>query len=83
VVPHVQLSTNSGFWFFINKIFFFALNSQFFIGLTAAQAVDPLPLYRNFTGQISKDHFKMLNKLFSSLCYFVKMFIAICRAESI
>ena len=46
MVPHVQWSKN---WASkINLSFFFALIVNFFCRLTTAQAVDSLPLYRDF-----------------------------------
>jgi hypothetical protein len=46
---HVQSSTNCGLGCFKNKInYFLCTNSHFLSALTTAQAVDPLPLYRDF-----------------------------------
>jgi hypothetical protein len=51
MVSHVQSSTNSGLGCFKNKTkYFLCTNSHFLSGLTTAQAVDPLPLYRDFPG---------------------------------
>jgi hypothetical protein len=48
-VPHVQSSTNCGLGCFKTKTkYFFCTNSHFLSGLTTAQAIDPLPLYRDF-----------------------------------
>jgi hypothetical protein len=49
MVPHVQSSTNCGLGCFKNKTkFFLCTNSHFLSGLTTAQAVDPLSVYRDF-----------------------------------
>jgi hypothetical protein len=49
MVLHVQSSTNCGLGCFKNKAkFFFCTNSHFLSGLTTAQVVDPLPVYRDF-----------------------------------
>jgi hypothetical protein len=49
MVLHVQSSTNYGLGCFKNKRkYSLCTNSHFFSGLTTAQAVDPLPLYRDF-----------------------------------
>jgi hypothetical protein len=51
MVPHVQLSTDNGHGCSKNKTkYFLYTNSQFFSGLTTAQAVDPLSLHRHFLG---------------------------------
>jgi hypothetical protein len=51
MVPHVQSSTNYGLGCFKNKTkYFLCTNSHFLSGLTIVQAVDPLPLYRDFPG---------------------------------
>jgi hypothetical protein len=53
MVPHVQLSTNYGLGCFKNKTkYSHCTNGHFFSGLTTAQAVDPLPLHRDFPGLI-------------------------------
>jgi hypothetical protein len=49
MIPHVQWSTNFKLGSFKNKTnFFLCTNHHFFSGLATAQAVDPLPLYRDF-----------------------------------
>jgi hypothetical protein len=49
MVPHVQLSINCGLGCFKNKTkYFLCTNSHFLGGLMTAQAVDPLPLFRDF-----------------------------------
>jgi hypothetical protein len=49
MVPNVQSSTNCGLGCFKNKTKkFLCTNSHFLSGLTTAQAVDPLPLHRDF-----------------------------------
>jgi hypothetical protein len=49
MVPHVQSSTNCGLGCFKNKTKnFLCTNSHFLSGLTTAQAVDPLPVYKDF-----------------------------------
>jgi hypothetical protein len=51
MVPHVLLSTNCGVGCFKNKTkYFLCTNNHFLSGLTTAQAVDPLPVYRDFPG---------------------------------
>jgi hypothetical protein len=55
---HVQLSTNCGLGCFKNKTkYFLFTNSHFLSGLTTAQAVDPLPLYRDFPVQKNENKF--------------------------
>jgi hypothetical protein len=47
MVLHVQISINYGVGCFKNKTkYFLYTNSHFFSGVTTAQTVDPLPLYR-------------------------------------
>jgi hypothetical protein len=51
MVPHVLSSTNCGLGCFKNTTkYFFCTNSHFLSGLTTAQVVDPLPVYRDFPG---------------------------------